>query len=540
MSNILRREQEQIQIQPQVRVRVQEQGQGQVSAIVEDHPSEDGSWNWVEEEEAATIDHLRVDYSRISDTTAGATAANFDTDTDTARNIPQSCAQTASSMSGKLGDTSVEGRAKALGIPSYPVEQQFHAVDTQVISASTSNNNSNNNDEDGTNVDDHNVDDENYNYSYNDSADYDRIELAEGEIDPIDSGEWDGVVIVEADVNDDDDDDNGGNNYSNPGGVVDRGHRNDNAEMDLSTEADVSTLYFIQGSPLDMSHLSTHTMTSPLGDYRATSSLEARFHHPHWLTTVSHTPKGDSDAYSQATLPSTLQKVETKTLRRQQRLNDLMHQLYCDVARLTALLGKATLERQALTKSHYQWLSDQFAQHARLSQQPSSASSLREESTDMGEFVRMLSRIDGLETRLTESLHRHLDRQRRKLLDETLEQETRQLAQDISLQIRKSDKRQVGVHRRWETLAGSLWARRWHEERASRYAAVELMKVQIDNLRTLEQTRGQELLLQMQTLRHQIAEERAERQRRDAKIMQGIQQTASTMQEALLDVFGDP
>jgi hypothetical protein len=314
-------------------------------------------------------------------------------------------------------------------------------------------------------------------------------------IPPIDSDDWDGVLMDEQDEDVDEEETIGG----------------------------VSSIYVLHDdNPMDISHLSAHTTpnTPSPSRYRG--------------LTVATTP---SD--SQTSFPVTLHKLETQTLRRQQDLHNHLHQIYCDIARLTAHLGQCTMERHVMTKECQQWWHEKMMHHTTLDSFAENTSS-REESPDLSEFLRLLSRMDSLETRLTDSLHRRLDRQRRKLFDDTLEQETRQCAQDIALEIRKSDKRQNGVHRRWETMVGSLWARRWHEERASRYAAVEMMKVEIDNLRTLEQERGHEILLHIQTLRHQLAEERAERQRSDDKILRGIRQNAAVMQEALLEVFGDP
>jgi hypothetical protein len=108
----------------------------------------------------------------------------------------------------------------------------------------------------------------------------------------------------------------------------------------------------------------------------------------------------------------------------------------------------------------------------------------------------------------------------------------------IRLENSKSDKIEGGVIRRFENVAGII-ARRFHEESASRRAAVEIARNKVQIAVNQEEQRLDDVLSVISDLRAKIRRERAERKGADEKILQEIVQTTVTMKRALLEAVGD-
>jgi RNAse (barnase) inhibitor barstar len=149
-------------------------------------------------------------------------------------------------------------------------------------------------------------------------------------------------------------------------------------------------------------------------------------------------------------------------------------------------------------------------------------------------------RLSILDSKMTHSVHVRLQDEKREKLDALHDHLVNDIKTDLKLEAAKADKREGSMVRRFEGLAGTM-ARRFHEERAARTAAVQVAMQQVQTqLDDLDPKKADDVMISLKQLRIQLEGERAERQAQDQRIQERIVQTTTAMKRALLEAAGDP
>ena len=144
-------------------------------------------------------------------------------------------------------------------------------------------------------------------------------------------------------------------------------------------------------------------------------------------------------------------------------------------------------------------------------------------------------RVSALESTMLSHEHVDLFELRRTQLETIQVQLTQNIQPSLRLESSKADKREGTLVRRLDSIAGTV-ARRFHEESATRIAAVHVLTQQIDD--SPEHDTREEYLAQLKELRRKLREERTARKATDAKILREIHETTDAMKRALLEAAG--
>ncbi len=104
----------------------------------------------------------------------------------------------------------------------------------------------------------------------------------------------------------------------------------------------------------------------------------------------------------------------------------------------------------------------------------------------------------------------------------------------VRIEKSKTEKREGGLHNRWDTLAAKTTVE-WARERAESKALLHFLEQQVQSVATVDERRTEDFIQRVQTLKQDIARERKERQRRDEEIMDLILQTQDMLQKQLLE-----
>lgn len=235
----------------------------------------------------------------------------------------------------------------------------------------------------------------------------------------------------------------------------------------------------------------------------------------------------------QKTIPTDLRRLQVTTMKRRRDLMARMHDLDCQVAKLTSLYAEEKMDldlaiRDTVDRSIRNPLE---ASVERLVME-------RESSVQRGPAVRALEeRVAELENLMTRHIHVVLSDAKRDELDRLHHDLHQEIIPSVRIESAKSDKIEGGIIRRYEAVAGTL-ARQFHQEAAAHRSSLEMMKQKVLKAGDQDEKRGEEALRAIKELRLKIQRERVERVAADEKIREDIKETIVFMKRALLAAVG--
>lgn len=104
----------------------------------------------------------------------------------------------------------------------------------------------------------------------------------------------------------------------------------------------------------------------------------------------------------------------------------------------------------------------------------------------------------------------------------------------IPIEKSKTEKRELGLHSRWDSLAAKTTAH-WASERAESRALLHLLDEQVQNIAATDERRIEDFIQKVQALKQNMVKERRERQKRDEEILELILKTQEMLQKQLLE-----
>ena len=227
-----------------------------------------------------------------------------------------------------------------------------------------------------------------------------------------------------------------------------------------------------------------------------------------------------------------IKKLQDRAMRRRRDMQIRMHDLECQLASVTSMHAEEKMDLDlALRDTLDRCVREPLEESAeRLTME-------RESSTLGPNIAELGNRLNNLDNRMTHHLFVELQNAKREKLEslhDTLYQDT---IPAFRIENSTSDKIEGGIVRRYEQLAGVI-ARQYHQECASRRAAMEEIKKKIDIVAHQDQRRLEGTLATIEDLREQLRRERANRIAADTKIKNEIARTTAAMKRALLAAVG--
>jgi len=104
----------------------------------------------------------------------------------------------------------------------------------------------------------------------------------------------------------------------------------------------------------------------------------------------------------------------------------------------------------------------------------------------------------------------------------------------ITIEKSKTEKRELGLHSRWDAVAAKTTVH-WASERAESRALLHLLEQQVQNVATTDERRMEDFIRKVQALKQNLVKERRERQKRDEEILEHIIKTQEMLQKQLLE-----
>uniref|UniRef100_A0A7S4HNK3 Uncharacterized protein n=1 Tax=Odontella aurita TaxID=265563 RepID=A0A7S4HNK3_9STRA len=313
--------------------------------------------------------------------------------------------------------------------------------------------------------------------------------------------------------------------------------------------------------------------TTMMYRYRATSSAEE----VHVTQTTVHPPRGAPNDTPSPTAcseqggpraasrfhfvadtraPSELQRLERETLRRRQEFKEKVREMEYQIAGWTARLANETLARDRewedlVHKASGQPLEDAVERvmgrieeklvSPLASVRPTHGNDSKDDTSnftlqDVDARVRELdaAHLDHVHKAAYEARVNHLDSIRTKIRDEAYPL--------LRLEAAKTDKREGGMVRTFESIAASA-AHAMAEENAARVADLQLLEGEVEGEvkeKTMrDEKRIDEFLQEIRRMRGALEEERKERQASDEKVLEHIIATREVLQRTVLETLGE-
>jgi hypothetical protein len=104
----------------------------------------------------------------------------------------------------------------------------------------------------------------------------------------------------------------------------------------------------------------------------------------------------------------------------------------------------------------------------------------------------------------------------------------------MTIEKSKTEKRELGLHSRWDALVAKTTVR-WASERAESRAFLHLLEQQVQNVAATDERRMEDFIRKIQALKQELMKERRERQKRDEEILEHILKTQEMLQNQLLE-----
>jgi hypothetical protein len=238
------------------------------------------------------------------------------------------------------------------------------------------------------------------------------------------------------------------------------------------------------------------------------------------------------------TVSSQLQRVEEKTLRRQQTRNNQIHQLSHQLAMLSARLAHEHINRDAAL--HTAWKTSLVERSHRLLDDLALLQDRDAVPVSSSQPWRQIHhRLEKLDTQMTQSMFVDLPNLQSSLsLDEAIDA----WKADDRLAQHEADKCQRALVRRFEHWAGIVTQRRC-ENSAANHATLTLLSENVAKLSTEylddQPKMAEDLIQQIRNVRAALQEERATRKAQDEKLRMLIERRVNALKDAIVQVHGD-
>ena len=257
--------------------------------------------------------------------------------------------------------------------------------------------------------------------------------------------------------------------------------------------------------------------------YRASSSV------PSSTVDTSHGLPDELDS-----VPPELDRLKEHSVRSKETFLNRVHELECKLAGLTAELAIESMDREnSLRGVKDRCLYRPFEElYERFSLQRDAYQHARSERKNWMELERQCSALDA---KMTHAVYVDLQDRKRQSVDRIRED----LEQTVSMEMpdlrAKVNKREGGMARQFDGLAGNM-NKRFHEEQAARVAAVEVCSQDIKTYEDIDQKRADEFLEAIRQLRTSLADEREARLAGDTKNIERINQQSIHFKRVILNL----
>lgn len=237
------------------------------------------------------------------------------------------------------------------------------------------------------------------------------------------------------------------------------------------------------------------------------------------------------DFLSDAQVP--LPVLEEQSTKRRIEFNTRIYDLECNVASLTSQLMNEQMDLDLSLFNHAHVHTCQplhrlmERMHSRLLQSPAQS-----------QLQSIMRRLRTLESTHAQHVHVELVDARRDELHSAMQELTHNTMPSVKLECHKADKRESGLMRRFESMAGTA-ARRYQEESSARKAGLVYLQSLLDNQGDMDERCAKDFLRVIKELREQVAVERENRIMHDKSVSMDVEMNCAAMRRALLEAADD-
>jgi hypothetical protein len=253
------------------------------------------------------------------------------------------------------------------------------------------------------------------------------------------------------------------------------------------------------------------------------------------LTPNIYSPRNGVDSFHSSNIhfmnDEPLQLIQERSIRRKEERLQRIHDLECTIAKLTAQLANATINRQ---RDYKNALSNIV--HVPLDNLLQELSMDNLKPSEQSNWMQLEQRVSAIQAQMIHAQHVTLVDECSDLLD-PIQHQLDELEQ-LESSKRNHNHNHNTVASSLASVAGTL-ARHVTEERAARVAALQVIAAQSTKQVPENDRRLRDSLQRVQDLRDQLAQERALRVQHDGIVKQTIANAVSQLQRAFLHVVGD-
>mmetsp|Transcript_26897 Transcript_26897/g.39790 ORF Transcript_26897/g.39790 Transcript_26897/m.39790 type:complete len:463 (+) Transcript_26897:106-1494(+) len=231
-----------------------------------------------------------------------------------------------------------------------------------------------------------------------------------------------------------------------------------------------------------------------------------------------------------AQAPIAIPKLQENKTKRRYEHRAQVHETDCRLAGLQASVAKESMDRDVELRNilpsicrRVENISDQFI---------GSKFMMDNERT---QILSIQKRLADVYTRTLQYKHETLNQLQFEEFESVYVDLIDNIRPSIKIEAAKTDKREIALFRKFESLTGTQM-RRFVEESSARVAAGKLLEEQM-KIEGLEETTG--FLEQIRQLRRKLKEERESRKVNDAKVLQNVHKRCAALQRAVLEAAGD-
>lgn len=229
-------------------------------------------------------------------------------------------------------------------------------------------------------------------------------------------------------------------------------------------------------------------------------------------------------------VPIAIPKLHENKTRRRYEYRCQVHEMDCRLAGLQANVAKESMDRDIELRNilpsvcrRVENISDQFM---------GSKFMMDDERT---QILNVQKRLADAHTRTLQYKHETLNQIQFDEFESIYVDLIENIKPSIKIEASKTDKREVALFRKFESLAGTHM-RRFVEESSTRVAAGKLLEEQMK----IEEPEGKTgFLEQIRQLRRKLKEERKSRQVYDTKVLKDVHERCAALQRAVLEAAGD-
>ncbi|CAB9517352.1 expressed unknown protein [Seminavis robusta] len=250
---------------------------------------------------------------------------------------------------------------------------------------------------------------------------------------------------------------------------------------------------------------------------------------------VTQPPKSPRDGI----FTTDFKELHDKTIKRRQNQQKHMMSLERRLALMQANLANISMDRDLQNCSHLQThISEPMTQAAeRLAVEQETRFSPA--SLGSKHWMQLQTRLSQIESDVARQIHVVAPQSIREHLDAPYNTLTQEITPQVYAETNKSEKREGVMFRSFEDVAGTA-RRRYHEERASRHGAFEVVRQKLEQEAKMQSDpqRIEDAIAKVRVLRAKLEQERVERRMRDEHLKTAIEQEVISMRRAMLEATG--